>query len=106
MGKSETEGKKNGSHILLLRARRDTGTDSPFVIGSQLIASFLSLSLLAPSLFTRTEIPRSKISSICREGIPTITIVSPSFKLKTSREDVVSLFFFFSFYLTDSKKRV
>lgn len=43
MGKSETEGKKNGSHILLLRARRDTGTDSPFVIGSQLIASFLSL---------------------------------------------------------------
>lgn len=57
----------------------------------------LSLSLLAPSLFTRTEIPRSKISSICREGIPTITIVSPSFKLKTSREDVVSLFFFFFF---------
>lgn len=43
MGKSETEGKKNGSHILLLRARRDIGTDSPFVIGSQLIASFLSL---------------------------------------------------------------
>lgn len=28
---------------------RDTGTDSPFVIGSQLIASFLSLSLSSRS---------------------------------------------------------
>jgi len=36
----EREREKNGSHILLLHAPRDTGTNSPLVTGSQLPAFF------------------------------------------------------------------
>lgn len=36
----EREREKNGSHILLLRAPRDIGTNSPLVTGSQLPAFF------------------------------------------------------------------
>lgn len=56
---------------------RDTGTDSPFVIGSQLIASFLSLSLF--SLLLSLQGPKYLVRRyrrfVAKESPP-----SPSFR--------------------------